>query len=74
MSQIDRDTYCRDCSRSIWGDKSCDVNVENDGKYTLADDKCYNKCNENGKVEKYPWEESEEGDKNGNNNNQKHDG
>ena len=54
---MDRDTYCKDCSRSIWGDKSCDVNVENNGRYVGSGEKCYCKCNENGRVEKYPWEE-----------------
>lgn len=53
---MDRNTYCKDCKRSIWGDKSCDTNVADDGYYNLAGDKCYCKCNENGMVEKYPWE------------------
>lgn len=31
---IDRDTYCKDCKRSIWGEyPDCDINIENDGKY-----------------------------------------
>lgn len=54
---VDRDNYCRDCKRSIWGEyHDCDVNIENNGRYTLAGDKCYCKCNDNGMVEKYPWE------------------
>lgn len=23
--KLDRNNYCKDCDRSIWGDKSCDV-------------------------------------------------
>lgn len=53
---MNKDNYCKDCIRSIWGDKSCDNNVENNGKYTLAGEKCYCKCNKNGMVEKYPWQ------------------
>lgn len=53
---MNRDTYCMDCIRSIWGNKSCDTNVENDGKYTLAGDKCFCKIGNDGKMsEKYPW-------------------
>lgn len=30
---VDRDNYCKDCKRSIYGeDKDCDVNIENNGK------------------------------------------
>jgi len=34
--KIDRDNYCKDCDRSIYGNSAlkCDVNVENNGKYT----------------------------------------
>lgn len=32
--KIDRDNYCKDCKRSIYGEyKDCDVNIENSGKY-----------------------------------------
>lgn len=54
---LDRNNYCKDCDRSIWGDKSCDMNVEDNAYYNHADEKCYCKT-KNGKcVEKYPWEE-----------------
>jgi hypothetical protein len=55
---MDRDNYCKDCKRSMWGDKSCDTNIENNGKYTLAGNKCYCKIGQDGKMsEKYSWEE-----------------
>lgn len=42
---IDRKTYCKDCDRSIYGKyHDCDINIENDGEYVLADEideKCY---------------------------------
>ena len=55
---VDRDKYCRDCDRSIWGDKSCDVNVADNGYYNLADEKCYCKIVNGVRAEKYPWEGS----------------
>lgn len=54
---FDRNTYCRDCDRSIWGDKSCDTNVEDNGYFNLAGDKCYCKIVNGVRAEKYPWEE-----------------
>ena len=53
MDEEKRNSYCRDCKRSIWGDSSCDENVENNGKYVGAEDKCYCKCDEDGMVERY---------------------
>ena len=55
---VDRDNYCKDCKRSIYGEyKDCDVNIENIGKYVMAGDKCYCKIDPDGKmVEKYPWD------------------
>ena len=54
---IDRETYCNDCDRSIYGKyHDCDVNIENDGKYVMADDKCYCKIVNGERAEKYPWE------------------
>ena len=54
---VDRDNYCKDCQRSIYGKyKDCDVNIENNGKYVMASEKCYCKIGSDGKmVEKYPW-------------------
>lgn len=52
---INRETYCKDCIRSIYAEHpDCDTNIENNGRYT-RDTPCYCKCNENGMVEKYPW-------------------
>ena len=55
---VDRDNYCKDCKRSIYGeDKDCDVNIENNGKYVMAGDKFYCKIGPDGKMaEKYPWD------------------
>lgn len=53
---MDRNTYCRDCDRSIWGNKSCDVNVEDNGYFNLSDEKCYCKVVNGIRAEKYPWE------------------
>ena len=54
---IDRETYCNDCDRSIYGKyHDCDVNIENDGKYVMADEKCYCKIVNAKRAEKYPWE------------------
>jgi len=54
---VDRDNYCKDCQRSIYGKyKDCDVNIENNGKYVMASEKCYCKIGSDGKMaEKYPW-------------------
>ena len=54
---INRETYCSDCDRSIYGKyHDCDVNIENDGKYVLADEKCYCKIVNGERAEEYPWE------------------
>jgi len=56
---VDRMTYCKDCDRSIYGnsDFKCDTNIENDGKYVNANEKCYCKVVQGKRAEKYPWEE-----------------
>ena len=56
---IDRDNYCKDCDRSIWGNNpfKCDLNIENNGKYVMADEKCYYKIVNGKRAEKYSWEE-----------------
>ena len=42
MDDKERETYCKDCDRSIYGKYSdCDINIENNGKYVMADSKCY---------------------------------
>ena len=49
--------YCRDCDRSIYGEyPSCDMNIENNGKYVRGDSKCYCKIVNGKRAEKYPWE------------------
>lgn len=54
---VDRENYCKDCDRSIYGKyHDCDINIENDGKYVMADEKCYCKITSGQRVEKYPWE------------------
>lgn len=58
---IDRTTYCKDCDRSIYAigplAKSCDMNVEDNGYYNGAGEKCYCKITNGKRSEKYPWEE-----------------
>ena len=52
---IDRETYCMDCERSIYAENpSCDVNIENNGRYT-NNSKCYCKIINGKMAEKYPW-------------------
>lgn len=54
----DTENYCKDCDRSIYGEyPSCDINIENDGRYVKAGSPCYCKVNSTvgGMVEKYPW-------------------
>lgn len=59
---INRETYCNECDRSIHGKyHDCDVNIENDGKYALGDEKCYCKIVNGKMVEKYPWERRSDG-------------
>lgn len=39
--EVKQAVYCVDCKRSIYGEyKNCDTNIENNGKYVLADDVC----------------------------------
>ena len=39
---IDRENYCKDCKRSIWSEfPSCDVNIENNGRYVGSGEKCH---------------------------------
>lgn len=56
---IDKDTYCKDCDRSIYATgfnaKSCDMNVEDNGYYNRSG-KCYCKIVNGERAEKYPWE------------------
>lgn len=62
----DRDTYCKDCDRSIYGEHpSCDVNIENNGKYVMSGEKCFCKVVNGKRAEKYPWEMNERRIKNG---------
>lgn len=51
--------YCADCKRSIYGEyKDCDINIENNGKCVLPNQKCYCKILADGsRAEKYPWED-----------------
>lgn len=54
---INRETYCKDCDRSVYGKyHDCDVNIENDGKYVMGNEKCYCKIVNGERAEKYPWE------------------
>ena len=42
MTDKERLEYCKDCKRSIYGEyKDCDINIQNNGKYVMADDKCH---------------------------------
>ena len=43
MTEQEKLNYCKDCDRSIWGNSpfKCDINIENNGKYVMSDDKCY---------------------------------
>lgn len=56
-----RDNYCKNCDRSIYSDSilknSCDVNIEDKGRYLLSGNKCYCKIINGKRAEKYPWEE-----------------
>lgn len=57
---IDREEYCKDCKRSIYGEyKDCDINIENDGRYT-KNTICYCKVKDGGMTEKYPWQRGDE--------------
>lgn len=58
MTEVDRENYCKDCKRSIYGEyKDCLISIENSGKYVMANEKCYCKILADGsRAEKYPWE------------------
>ena len=61
MTEQERQNYCKDCDRSIWGKyHDCDTNIEDNGYYNHADDKCFCKIVNGKRVEKYSWEEKEE--------------
>ena len=55
MKKIDRETYCKDCDRSIYGKSAlkCDKNIENNGKYD-CDWEC--SCKVNRKVKENTYE------------------
>ena len=56
----DVENYCKDCSRSIYGEiPSCDINIENNGRYVKSG-KCYCKVKDGHMAEQYPWELKEE--------------
>lgn len=41
MTSNEREDYCKDYKRSIYAENpSCDVNIENNGKYVMAGDTC----------------------------------
>ena len=62
MTEEERMTYCKDCDRSIYGGfPSCDVNIENDGKYVHTDPICYCKIVNGKRAELYPWEKDDAG-------------
>ena len=58
MSNIDKETYCKNCKRSIYGEyNDCDINIENDGLYVKGNTPCYCKVLPDGtRAEKYSWE------------------
>ena len=60
MDKADRQNYCKDCDRSIYSTsenaRTCDCNIEDNGYYNLAGDKCYCKVVNGKRAEKYPWE------------------
>lgn len=64
---IDRNTYCKDCDRSIHAmgtsAGSCDCNIESNGYFNLAGDKCYCKVVNGKRTEKYPWEQGTGGER-----------
>ncbi len=45
--------------RKVICEVACDVNIENDGLYVMADEKCYCKITNGQRAEKYPWEEED---------------
>jgi hypothetical protein len=48
--------------RAHW-QKNCDVNIEDNGYYNLAGEKCYCKIVNGKRAEKYPWEIKKDGKK-----------
>ena len=61
MTERERETYCRDCIKSIYGKyPCCDVNIENNGKYPMANEKCYSKTVDEKLVEKFSLKKIEE--------------
>lgn len=66
---INRETYCKDCDRSIYATgelrRSCDTNIDDNGYYNLAGEKCYCKIVSGKRVEKYPWEPTQPTEKDG---------
>lgn len=60
MTDEERKAYCNDCDRSIHGKyHDCDMNIENNGEYVHADEKCYCKIVGGKRAEKYPWEKDD---------------
>ena len=53
-----KDDYCKDCDRSIYGSyPSCDINIENNGKFPMGEnDVCYCKVKNGNMVEDYKHE------------------
>ena len=66
---INRETYCKDCDRSIYATgalrRSCDTNINDNGYYNLAGEKCYCKTVSGKRAEKYPWEPTQPTEKGG---------
>ena len=66
---INRETYCKDCDRSIYATgalrRSCDTNINDNGYYNLAGEKCYCKIVSGKRAEKYPWEPTQPTEKGG---------
>ena len=41
MTDKERQEYCKDCERSIYGKyRDCDINIENNGVYVMSGNKC----------------------------------
>lgn len=61
MTEEKRQDYCKDCDRSIYSNsvlaRSCDSNIEDNGYYNGAGDKCFCKIVNGKRAEKYSWEE-----------------
>ena len=55
MTEQERKNYCKDCDRSIWGDKSCDINVDDNGYYNRPDI-CLCKIVNGKRAELHSWE------------------